>query len=101
MLARHPLRQRLAALACAGWVTACEGFQLAPDPLAPGMTPRDAANSLRSSLSLVTSAAGTAVYVADRQVAIAGLGSVTERTFLQFRGGALLGWNSAWWATSR
>lgn len=99
MLTRHPLQRRLVALACIGWVTACEGFQLAADPLAPGMTPQDAARNLRANLTPLNNAAGDQVFVVDRRVEITGLGMVTERTFLQFRGGALLAWNSAWWAS--
>jgi len=96
MLARRPLRQRLIALACIGWVTACEGFRLAPDPLALGMTPQAAATSLRSNLTYVSGPPGAEIYVVDRLSEIAGFGRVAERTFLQFRRGVLLGWTSGW-----
>ena len=88
--------QSCAAAACVGWATVCAGYRLGPDPLALGMTARDASNALRARLVYVTRAAGTEVYVADRTVDIPGRGPVTERTFLQFKAGSLFGWTSGW-----
>ncbi len=88
--------RRLIALICVGWVTSCAGFHLKPDPLAPGMSPRDAANRLRAPLTPVATGWGFELYVVDRPARIAGFGPVTERTFLQFQNGYLLGWNSGW-----
>ena len=85
-----------AAAACVGWVTACAGYRLNPDPLALGMTAQDAANSLRAGLVYITGRAGSENYVVDRTTDVSGLGPVTERTFLQFKGGYLFGWTSGW-----
>lgn len=84
------------AAECRRWVTECAGFRLGRDPLARGMTPQDAANALRGRLSFVTGGPGFEIYFLDRTVEMPGLGAVIERTFLQFRKGSLIGWNSGW-----
>ena len=85
-----------ATAACIGWVTTCAGYRLSPDPLALGMTAQDATNSLQSRLAYVTGPAGSEIFVVERTRDIPGLGPVTERTLLQFKGGALFGWTSGW-----